>query len=129
MEHASRWPLHSWSLPPVQAVDATGFGGVMYRAADISNLNGNGLPSLHVAFALSCAWVLSPRISTWFRPALWLWAIAICASTLLVKQHYLIDVATGALLAGFTMTVIYPRLVRARSAGETGFALPTERYA
>lgn len=123
------YQLYPVALPPVQAVDATGFGGMMYRAADISNLNGNGLPSLHVAFALSCAWVLSPLVSTWLRPALWLWAIAICASTLLVKQHYLIDVVTGALLAGFTMTVIYPRLVRARSAGEAGFVLPTERYA
>jgi len=123
------YQLYPVMLPPVEIVDANSFGGMMYRLSDVSNLEGNGLPSLHVAFALSCAWVLNDRIPAWLRPALWLWALAICASTMLVKQHYAIDVLTGALLAVVTMGIVYPRLVRARVTAAATFVMPRENFA
>jgi membrane-associated phospholipid phosphatase len=59
---------------------------------------GNAAPSLHVALAVLLAWALGrdrPRA----RALGWTFAAAIAASTLLTRQHHLVDVVTGALLA------------------------------
>jgi membrane-associated phospholipid phosphatase len=70
------------------------------------------MPSLHVAFAISAAWAASPRLSWPMRAGMWSWAGAVCASTWLIRQHWLLDVAGGALLAAATMAVAYPLLIR-----------------
>jgi len=105
------------ALPPTEPVDPLSWGGWLYRLATVSNLDGNGLPSLHVAFALSCAWAIGPRLSPTLRLPLWLWALAICVSTLTTKQHYAVDAVAGALLAVATMGLAYPRLIAGRAAG------------
>lgn len=57
----------------------------------------NVFPSLHVAGAVLVAWIyqrLAPRIAWPF----WVAAAAIAASTVLVKQHYFVDVPAGVLV-------------------------------
>jgi membrane-associated phospholipid phosphatase len=55
-------------------------------------------PSLHVTLAWLLAFSLGARSQRW-RVAWWLNALAISVSTLLVKQHYVVDVAGGIVLA------------------------------
>jgi membrane-associated phospholipid phosphatase len=55
-------------------------------------------PSLHVTLAWLLAFSLGARSRRW-RMAWWLNALFISISTLLVKQHYLVDVAGGIALA------------------------------
>lgn len=60
----------------------------------------NCFPSLHVAacfFLSACLWRMrSKRIGLIF----FVWSAAITVSTLTTKQHYVLDILTGALLAG-----------------------------
>lgn len=64
----------------------------------------NAFPSLHVAFsvfsAACCHWVFDARSRErrflWF---IWVWVLGIVASTLLTKQHVVVDVAAGIVLA------------------------------
>jgi membrane-associated phospholipid phosphatase len=71
----------------------------LYHFADALNLTYNLLPSLHVAFAVACVAIFSPRASGTGKALLWSWAILIAASTVLIHQHHVLDVATGWLLA------------------------------
>lgn len=71
----------------------------LYALADRINLRYNCVPSLHVALALFCAFAYGVRAGGSLRAALYLWAAAVALSTLLLHQHHLLDVATGAALA------------------------------
>jgi membrane-associated phospholipid phosphatase/fatty acid desaturase len=105
--------LYPVTLPDVPALEPGSLTAAIFRIADAANLNGNGLPSLHTAFAISCAWVCAPLLRGWRALSLWAWALAVVASTVLTKQHYLADVVAGALLAVVAMRVLHPRLERA----------------
>jgi fatty acid desaturase len=83
-------------------------GGAMWLA-DAINLDGNSMPSLHVALATSAAWGYAPYLRTGSRRSVYALAAAIAASTLLTHQHVIADVVAGAALAAFGMGVIYPR--------------------
>lgn len=67
----------------------------------------NIFPSLHTANALMIAAAFQHAGPRWSRPLLWLWALSICASTVLVKQHYILDVAAGAILAYVTARICF----------------------
>ncbi|NJO13749.1 MAG: hypothetical protein HC870_00320 [Rhizobiales bacterium] len=84
---------------PVPAIAMTELEAALFAMADGINLEGNMMPSLHVAFAISAAWAASPCLRLPLRLAIWGWAGAICASTWLIRQHWLLDIAGGALLA------------------------------
>jgi membrane-associated phospholipid phosphatase len=59
----------------------------------------NCFPSMHVALAFGCAligWKARPRQGPWLA----VWAVLIAVSTLTTKQHYVLDVAGGLVLAG-----------------------------
>ena len=71
----------------------------LFHFADTLNLTYNLLPSLHVAFAVVCVAIFSSRAPTAGKVLLWSWATMIAASTVLIHQHHLLDVATGWLLA------------------------------
>lgn len=90
--------------------DDLGIWAGMFHFADWLNLTYNLLPSLHVAFAVICVSVFSGRASTAGRALLWLWAVMIAASTLLIHQHHLLDVATGWLLALICVKTVFDRL-------------------
>ena len=73
--------------------------GVIFRAADTINLDGNFFPSLHVAFAFSAVLAYASKTGNLGRFALYVWAIAIAGSTVLIHEHQVLDVVAGLLLA------------------------------
>lgn len=97
-------PIPQTAMTPIEAA--------LFAMADGINLDGNMMPSLHVAFALSAAWAASPRLGWPLRLGVWAWAIAVCASTWLIRQHWVLDLAGGALLAWVAMGIVYPWLIR-----------------
>jgi membrane-associated phospholipid phosphatase len=74
-----------------------------YDLVASTDLTGNALPSLHAGFGLfaaACAWDTFQRskYKWWLIGALWVWTVAIMASTLLIKQHVFLDLAAGGAL-------------------------------
>ena len=61
----------------------------------------NLFPSIHCMDSWFCVVVLRniPRVPAWYMAVTWIWAVAICASTLFTKQHGILDVAAGIVLA------------------------------
>jgi membrane-associated phospholipid phosphatase len=81
----------------------------MFHLADKLNLTYNLLPSLHVAFAVICVAIFSARAPATGKVLLWIWAAMVAASTVLIHQHHLLDVATGWLLALVCVESIFGR--------------------
>lgn len=71
----------------------------LYHLADDLNLTYNLVPSLHVAFAVICVAIFSPRAPRPIQIIFWLWPLLIAASTVLIHQHHVLDALTGWLLA------------------------------
>jgi membrane-associated phospholipid phosphatase len=69
----------------------------------------NLLPSLHVALSVVCVSVYARRALPPGKVLLWLWAGVIAASTLLLHQHFLLDVLTGAALGWAGARGVYDR--------------------
>lgn len=69
-----------------------------FEWADRCNLTYNLLPSLHVAYGVSCAETVRQKQ---VLAAVWLhvWALAIAASAWLTYQHHLVDLVAGYLVA------------------------------
>lgn len=66
---------------------------------------GNTFPSTHVAVTT----LLALRLARRPRPWLWIgWAVAIDLSTLLVKQHFVVDVIGGSIVAFFAHAAFFP---------------------
>ena len=88
----------------------------MYHAADALNLTYNLLPSLHVAFAVICVSIFSPRAPRPVKTLLWLWASLIAVSTMLIHQHHVLDALAGWLLAVMCVRAVFRRAVRSLPA-------------
>jgi membrane-associated phospholipid phosphatase len=86
-----------------------GIWATLFHFADKLNLTYNLLPSLHVAFAVICVAIFSARAPIAGKVLLWLWAAMVAASTVLIHQHHLLDVATGWLLALVCVKSIFYR--------------------
>jgi membrane-associated phospholipid phosphatase len=65
------------------------------RFAKAVALTNNYFPSLHVALAVASVGVYAGCAGGAARAALWLWAAVIAASTVLLHQHYVVDVVAG----------------------------------
>ncbi|MEY2689018.1 MAG: hypothetical protein RL375_3216 [Pseudomonadota bacterium] len=93
------WPTQ---VPPY-AADWSGHPALAFlKGVDAGR---NACPSLHVAFALYSAWWLARVLREVSAPHgvrvfNWGWGLAIVYSTLSTRQHVLLDVLAGALLAG-----------------------------
>ncbi len=91
------YPRELWPLPPGTSATLVEFADL--RATDSPT---NCLPSLHVALA----WGLALNWAGWLRRggAPWtaalpiVWAALVSVGTLTTKQHYVVDVPTGALV-------------------------------
>jgi membrane-associated phospholipid phosphatase len=81
----------------------------LFHFADKLNLTYNLLPSLHVTFAVICVAIFSARAPAASKALLWFWAAMVAASTVLIHQHHLLDVATGWLLALVCVKSIFDR--------------------
>lgn len=66
----------------------------------------NIFPSLHVANAVLVAWIFQRYAPRW-APLFWLEAAAITASTVLVKQHYVVDLPAGVALGTLAFFVVF----------------------
>jgi len=71
----------------------------LYHFADRLSLTYNLVPSLHVALSTICIAVYSGRTTAVWKILLWIWAVAIAMSTLLIHKHHVLDVITGFMLA------------------------------
>lgn len=92
-----------WALPtrfprelfPLDAGDLSTLPLRLVRLVDTPN---SCFPSLHVGLSFACAFAIrQPRPRLWW--AFFAWSVVIAVSTLTTKQHYLVDVAGGLLLA------------------------------
>lgn len=99
-----------------------GIWAALFHLADWLNLTYNLLPSLHVAFAVACVAIYAPRASAMVRTALWSWAAMIAASTVLIHQHHVLDVATGWLLALICVRKIFFRMENLLPHGRAGIS-------
>lgn len=89
-------------------------GGALHRL--VALLQGfdsprNVCPSIHVSssLAIAAAVQLDPHLKGRWRPkaAVWLWMLLICASTVFIKQHSIIDVFWGGVVTGALTWVTY----------------------
>jgi membrane-associated phospholipid phosphatase len=83
----------------------------LVRGAKLVALTNNYLPSLHITLSVACITIYARRAPPLGRTLLWLWAGVICLSTMLLHQHYLLDVVTGFVLGIAGVWLIYDRLV------------------
>jgi membrane-associated phospholipid phosphatase len=91
------WPTQ---VPPL-AIDVSGFPG--FATLQGVDAAGNACPSMHVAVAMFTVIRLEDVLRragapTWLRLVNRAWFIAIVLSTLMIKQHVVLDVLAGALL-------------------------------
>lgn len=104
-----------WFFPttvPVFPVDWSQYPALQFLKA--TDLGGNAFPSLHVAFAVFTAVLLrrqlrSVQAPAWVQALNMLWALGIVYSTLATRQHVLLDVLGGTLLAAVVCRAGSPR--------------------
>jgi membrane-associated phospholipid phosphatase len=70
---------------------------------------GNMAPSLHVAMTVTYALVFAQRAGPVGKTLLFGWAAAVAASTVLLHQHHVVDVVTGALLGWLGKRFLFDR--------------------
>jgi len=76
------------------------FYSAMFARLFAVDLPHNMAPSLHVTFSAMILFVLLNESQSAARSTVfWIWLVLICASTVLVHQHHLLDVVTGLLVA------------------------------
>jgi membrane-associated phospholipid phosphatase len=56
-------------------------------------------PSMHVGFSVLAACATLAYYSVWWGLIFWVWAILVAISTLVTKQHYVLDALAGTALA------------------------------
>jgi len=99
-------------LPVDLGYAAHGDSGAWGRFCDgvsTVSLRYNNLPSLHVAFAFTAAMAFGARCGPTGRRLFLIWAGSIAASTLLIHEHHVVDVAAGIILA-LAMRGVYRRI-------------------
>ena len=85
-----------------RTIPADPFYSALFANLFAIDLPHNMVPSLHVAFsALILFTLLRDSRSAAAKAIFGAWLVLICASTIFVHQHHLLDVATGLLVAAF----------------------------
>lgn len=95
---------------PPRVVEGPGAG--VFHVADVLNLDYNELPSLHLAFAATVALVFGRRFGPAGRLLLWIWVLAVAASTLMLHEHHALDVVTGTALGALAVATVQRRTER-----------------
>ncbi len=98
--------------PPRVIEGPEGAGTAVFHVADVVNLDYNELPSLHLAFASTVALVFGRYWGVMGRLLLWLWVLAVAASTLMLHEHHLLDVVTGTALGILAVATVQRRMER-----------------
>jgi membrane-associated phospholipid phosphatase len=81
----------------------------LVRFAKRLALTYNVAPSLHVSLTVVCVAVYGRQTGAAGKLLLWFWAVAVGISTLLLHQHYVVDVVTGFLLGLAGVRWVYDR--------------------
>lgn len=102
------WPT-AHAQQPVESIGSDWIAAVYRAVYRIDNCS-NCFPSLHVAISVIVARGLGVCQSR-YAVVTWCFAVGIVASTLLSKQHYVLDVGGGVALAGMSLRVCRPRKV------------------
>ena len=85
-----------------RAIPEDPFHSALFANLFAIDLPHNMVPSLHVTFsALILFTLLDNAHSTSAKALFGVWLMLICASTIFVHQHHLLDVATGLVVAAF----------------------------
>ncbi len=90
---------------PHQNINFHGINAYLWQALYLTDTPTNCFPSLHVALAILAAYTLRIKNKYWKLIAP-IWALLICVSTLTTKQHYMIDILGGTVLALISFTII-----------------------
>ena len=101
-------------LVPIEpGYETTGvWGPYFYEYFGLENLSRwNHVPSLHVAYTFTIAWVIGKRYGKGTMIISLLWATSVSISTMLVHEHHLICVLSGFALFVFTAVTVYPALL------------------
>jgi hypothetical protein len=98
----------------------------VFEFADWINLDHNLCPSLHVGMAVLGAYAYSRLSHPLASTLIWLWATAIAASTLLLRQHYLVDVAAGAALGYLVAKHVFHSSLGSSLPSQTAPSTPPE---
>lgn len=88
--------------------DLSDFSRFCYQIILLADAPQNCFPSLHVAMATLVALVWL-EVKIWKGLAFFLWAFLIVFSTLTTKQHYLVDVMGGFIIAHLTYYLVFCR--------------------
>lgn len=91
---------------PRPLMDPNTLSGLILTAIHIIDLPNNTIPSLHVATSFCMAIALYMSRKDYISYFGILWAISISVSTMLVKQHFFLDVVTGILTAGISTFLV-----------------------
>lgn len=98
-------------LPQQLAFPTTRTGAVWDWLSGLTGLPHPGLysyaPSMHVAGVIAIGMFFAPRLGRTGAVGLWTWCAAVIASTWMVQEHHVVDIASGIALA----LVIRPRTV------------------
>jgi membrane-associated phospholipid phosphatase len=110
--------LPTRTAPRLKAIDlGDGLTAQLYQnMVEIDEPPANAAPSLHVSLTLLLAWALARDFPRWW-PVSFGAAGLVWLSTLMTRQHHLIDVVTGIALST-TVVLAWPR--RGRTATEGG---------
>ena len=94
----------------IRSVPQDGFYGPLYSNLFSLDMPHNMVPSLHVVFSALILFAIAATMRTMAQKLFWYgWLVLICASTLFVHQHHLLDVITGLAIAGLLRKVILKR--------------------
>jgi len=78
------------------------------------------MPSLHVGWALWCAWAWRRSGGNLARRFGWLYPVGVAMVVLLTGNHYVLDVVAGALLAAFSCWAVPRQVRRWRTSSASG---------
>jgi membrane-associated phospholipid phosphatase len=95
------WPLFL-PLPPLSDDNLFSWLTALTYTMDV---RGNFFPSQHVILAFLMAFALGHERPNWRRPMLF-WASIISISTVFVRQHYVIDVVIGLIMALLAWSIL-----------------------
>jgi membrane-associated phospholipid phosphatase len=118
------WPAE----PAFPQPKDSGIWADLFHTADRLNLRYNMAPSLHVALSVATVAILARGRGKPMAVSLCFWGVLICVSTVLVHQHHLIDIATGAALGIAVDRMVYRRMMPPARLETTAAAMrPAER--
>ncbi len=94
---------------PIPHPNVVGTWSDLFHVADFMNLSHNYLPSLHVGLAVATVSAINRNASFITAACFWTWALLVAFSTLILHQHYVVDVVTGWFLAIICIRLFFNR--------------------